>query len=423
MPTPRKIDLEIPDKFEGLFKPYRYKVFHGGRGGAKSWTFATALVILAIQKPLRILCGREFQRSISDSVHSLLSDVIARLGVGDLFVIKRDAIEGVNGSRFVFSGFRHNIQSVKSKEGIDIVWCEEANTLSRESLDVLVPTVRKPGSELWFSFNCDSVDDPVYSDFVVNTKPDSLVEKVSYYDNPWFPEVLRREMEWDKAHDTDKYLHVWEGEPRRQSHAQVFAGRWRVADFERPDKPQFFHGADWGFSVDPTALVRLFVVDNTLYIDREVCRPGVDLDDIPEFFDQVMCDTDEYRRSIGTDPRRRDEYVRRARQWEILADSARPDTISYLRKKGFNIRGAKKTQIRDGIEHMKSFDEIVVHPSCKHAIYELQSYSYVLNRLTGEPTPDLEDKNNHIIDSCRYALSRLRKGRSGSRVYTNVVGI
>lgn len=421
----RAIDIELPDKFSGLFEPHRYKVFHGGRGGAKSRSFASALVMLAIQKPIRVLCGREFQRSISDSVHSLLDDEIKRSKVEDLLQVKRDIIEGKNGSRFMFAGMRHNIQSIKSKEGIDIAWIEEANTLSRESLDVLIPTIRKEGSEIWFSFNCDSEEDPVYHDFVVNEHPEALVVKVNYWDNPWFPEVLRKEMEWDKSHDTDKYLHVWEGEPKRASHAQVFAGRWRIQDFDTPDDAQFYYGADWGFSVDPTAIVRLFIHNKKLYIDREAYGVGVDIDKTPELFDTVMTDMAWFKAAMKDDPERKQDYIKRARQWAIVADSARPETISYMKRQGFNIRGAKKGKgsVEDGIEFLKSFDEIIVHPSCRHAKYELQYFSYKLDRLTGEPTPVIEDKHNHIIDAMRYALEPISRRKHNTRVMYNVEGI
>ena len=405
-------------------------MFHGGRGGAKSRSFASALVMLAIQKPIRVLCGREFQQSIGDSVHSLLADQIQRSNVGDLLDVKQKSIDGINGSKFIFAGMHHNIESIKSKEAIDIAWIEEANTLSRKSLDVLKPTIRKDDSEVWFSFNCDSEEDPVYHDFVVNEHPDALVVKVNYWDNPWFPDVLRKEMEWDKAHDTDKYLHVWEGFPKVASHAQVFAGRWRIEDFETPHDAQFYYGADWGFSVDPTALVRLFIQGDKLYIDREAYGVGVDIDDTPELFDRVMCDTSEFREAMETTPEdNKDEYVRRyvlrARKWKIMADSARPETISYMKRRGFNIKGAKKWKKcdEDGVEFIKSFEEIIVHPSCRHAKYELQYYSYKLDRLTGEPTPVLEDKHNHIIDAMRYALEPLMHKRAKSRVYTNVAGV
>ena len=423
----RDIDLEIPRKFLGLLDPWRYKVFHGGRGGVKSWTFGRVLIIKVIQRRMRILCGREFQASIADSVHSLLADQIKLLKVDDLFSVKQKTIECKNGSRFIFAGMHHNIDSIKSKEAIDIAWIEEANTLSRNSLETLAPTIRKDGSEIWFSFNCDSEEDPVYHDFVVNNHPDALVVKTTYRDNPWFPEVLRREMEWTRAHDTDKYLHIWEGEPRKHSEAQIFYGKWRIASFDAPDDAHFYYGADWGFSTDPTALVRSYIVDNTLYIDREAYAVGVEIDELPELFDPVLCDHKWFHEATkdNDSKERREQLVRRARQQLITADSARPDTISYLKRRGFNIRGAKKGKgsIEDGIEFLKSFDEIVVHERCKHVRDELRLYQYKLDRLTGEPTTQIEDKHNHTLDAERYALENVQRQKATRRVYMNVAGI
>ena len=156
-----KQKIQIPDKFSALFEPKRYKIYFGGRGGAKSWNFARALIALAYTKKLRILCTREYQSSIADSVHALISDQISEVGLDDYFTVKRDYIESHTGSLFLFAGLRRDPKKVKSTEGIDIAWVEEADTISNESLDLLIPTVRKPGSELWFSFNPDQESDPV----------------------------------------------------------------------------------------------------------------------------------------------------------------------------------------------------------------------------------------------------------------------
>lgn len=381
--------IELPAKFRNALQPARYKVWYGGRGGAKSWSVARLLLLFGADRPLRFLCTREYQTSIADSVHQLLADQVTALRLDSLYDIKRDKIVGRNGTQFIFAGLRHDPKKIKSTEGVDIVWNEEADATSNESLDLLIPTIRKPGSEIWFTFNPDGPDDPVYKRFVLTKRDDTVVNKVNWNDNPWFPEVLRQEMEWDRAHDTDKWLHIWQGEPRRISAAQVFAGRWRVEAFETPDDAQFYFGADWGFSVDPTALVRMFVIDRTLFIDWEAYGVGVDIDETPALFDQVP----------------------EARRWKITADSARPETISYMRRAGFNIRGARKGKgsVEDGIEHMKGFHEIVVHPRCRHVIDELKLYSYKLDRLTGEPTPVLEDKNNHCIDAARYGLEPIMK--------------
>ena len=381
--------IELPRAFSNAHKPSRYKVWYGGRGGAKSWSVARILLLRAAATPTRVLCTREYQASIADSVHALLSDQVSKLGLESVYEVKRDSIVGANGSLFIFAGLRRDPKKVKSTEGVDIAWVEESDTISNESLDLLIPTIRKPGSEIWFTFNPDSPDDPVYTRFVLNDRPDAVVRKVNWNDNPWFPDVLKREMEWDRAHDADKWLHVWQGEPRTASNAQVFGGRWRVEAIEPPSDAQFYHGADWGFSVDPTALVRCWIQGATLYIDYEAYGVGVDITDTPELFDNVPT----------------------ARRWRIIADSARPETISHMRRAGFDIVGAKKGKgsVEDGIEFIKGFHEIVIHPRCKHTIDEFKLYSYKVDRLTGEPTPVLEDKHNHLVDSCRYALSEVMK--------------
>lgn len=207
--------VQIPDAFHGLFEPYRYKVFYGGRGGAKSWAFADALVLLAVSGHERILCAREVQNSIKDSVKRLLEDRINALGLDNLFVCTDAEIRcPTTNSLFIFSGLRLNPEKLKSFEGITRCWVEEAETVSERSLDLLIPTIRREGSEIWFSFNPDRVNGAVYRRFVVNQPPPrSLVRKVSWRDNPWFPDVLREEMETCKREDNEKWLHIWEGEP------------------------------------------------------------------------------------------------------------------------------------------------------------------------------------------------------------------
>jgi phage terminase large subunit len=400
-----KIDAPLPPIFITAIDPpsKRYRVWYGGRGGAKSWSVARILLIKGIQTPIRVLCTREYQASIADSVHALLSDQIRHLGLESVYDIKRDEIVGVNGTQFIFAGIRRDPKKIKSTEGIDIAWVEEADTISNESLDLLIPTIRKKDSEIWITFNPDQPDDPVYKRFIETERDDTIVTKVGYTDNPWFPEVLKKELEWDKAHDTDKYMHVWEGEPRRASNAQVFSGRWRVESFDTPESAQFYHGADWGFSVDPTALVRCYVHDTTLYIDAEAYGVGVAITDTPALFDIVPT----------------------SRQWPIIADSARPETIHHMRQQGYKMTGARKGKgsVEDGIEHIKGYHEIVVHPRCKHTIDELKMYSYKLDRLTGEPTPVLEDKHNHMIDALRYALEPVMRVRKRTGITARSLGL
>lgn len=388
-------ELLFPTAYEPLFRPYRYKVFYGGRGSGKSWQAARALLLQGKKKRLNILCAREIQKSINDSVHLLLSRQIEKLGLSSFYEVLRDAIRGRNGTAFIFKGLRANPQEIKSTEGVNICWVEEAQAVSAESWDVLIPTIREPNSEIWLTFNPLDENDPTYQRFVLHAPEDALVRKVNYDSNPYFPEVLKREMEWVKARDYESYLHIWEGEVRKHSNAVIFAGRYRVEDFETPKDTRFYHGADWGFATDPTALVRCWIKDRTLYIDREAWGVGVDLDETPALFDTIET----------------------ARAWPIKADNARPETISFMRRRGFHISGAKKWagSIEDGIEYLKSMD-IVVHPRCRHTIDEFNHYSYKVDKQTGDVLPVVVDAWNHCIDAIRYSQDGMIKGRGMMRI-------
>lgn len=224
------MQAEFPDRLAFLFLPKRYKVLYGGRGGAKSWGIARALLIMAAQKPLRILCAREMQNSIQDSVLKLLADQIEALDLVDLFEVQKTTILGLNGSEFIFSGLRHNVDSLKSKEGVDIVWVEEAQNVSAYSWDKLVPTIRKSGSEIWISFNPELESDETYQRFVVHPPTESVVEKIGWQDNPWFPDVLRQEMEDLRVRSPDAWLNVWEGHCRQTLDGAIYATELREAE-------------------------------------------------------------------------------------------------------------------------------------------------------------------------------------------------
>ena len=226
------MQIEFPDKLRVLFQPNRYKILYGGRGGAKSWGIARALLILGAQKPLRILCAREIQKSIQDSVHQLLKDQIAALGLEGFYEILNTEIRGKNGSLFMFAGLKHNVGNIKSKEGIDIVWVEEAQTVSKHSWETLVPTIRKEGSEIWVSFNPELETDETYKRFVLNPPSGAIVQKINWSDNPWFPEVLRLEKDALQERDPDAYLTVWEGNCRQTLEGAIFAKEIRAATEE-----------------------------------------------------------------------------------------------------------------------------------------------------------------------------------------------
>lgn len=395
--------VSLPRAYVKFFRqPSRYKVLYGGRGSGKSFSCARVLLGKGFESPIRILCAREIQRSISDSVHKLLCTQIDEMGLGGFYMITRDTIRGTNGTEIIFKGLRSNPQEIKSTEGIDLCWVEEAQAVSAESWDVLIPTIRKPNSEIWLTFNPLDEQDPTYQRFVLNAPDDALVRKVNYDENPYFPEVLRREMEWLKARDYESYLHIWEGEVRKHSNAVIFAGRFRVEEFETDRDARFYQGCDWGFAQDPTALIRCYIKDLTLYIDREAWGVGVDLDETPALFDTIET----------------------ARSWPIKADNARPETISFMKRRGFHISGAKKWagSIEDGIEFLKSFD-IVVHPRCRHTIDELNHYSYKVDKQTGDILPVIVDAWNHCLTgdtliACADGEKPIKDIKAGEYVHT-----
>ncbi len=379
----------MSNPFIELWRPHRYKVFYGGRGSGKSWAIAEALIVMSDMCKLRILCCREIQKSIKDSSYQLLKDTADRLGIANRFVFLETEIRHKKtGSKFIFTGLLRNEQTIKSKEGMDICWVEEAQTVSESSWETLIPTIRKDGSEIWLSFNPLNADDPTTVRFVENPPPEAYVRKVNYDENPYFNDALRREMEWDRKNDYEKYLHIWEGYPRTFSDAQVFRGKYVVEPFEDDlykKAERLFFGADFGFAQDPSTLVRCFMLDRKLYIDYEAYGVGVEIDELPQLYRSVP----------------------EAEKWPIKGDCSRPETISYLRNRcGFNIAGAEKWQgsVEDGIAYLKSFEQIVIHPRCKHTADEFRLYSYKTDKLTNEVLPVLLDKNNHIIDAIRYSL-------------------
>ena len=369
------------EAFAELYSPHRYKVFYGGRGSGKSQAVAQALTFLSSNISLRILCCREVQNSIKDSSYQVLKDMTEKLGIGHEYKFtESEILHKRTGSRFIFSGLLRNENSIRSKEGIDICWIEEASSVSQTSWDVLTPTIRKPGSELWLTFNPLTTNDPT-NVFLENPPPGAYVRKVNYSDNPYFPDVLREQMEWDKANDYEKYLHIWEGYPLTISEAQIFRGKYSVESI--PDDlykhaDRLFFGADFGFARDPSTLVRCFIIDNRLYIDYEAYGVGIEIDELPALYRSVPL----------------------SEKWPIKGDAARPETISYLSRNGFDIEAADKWQgsIEEGINFLKSFDKIIIDPRCTHAADEFRLYSYKTDRLTGEVLPIVLDKNNHCVD-------------------------
>lgn len=390
------LQIQTARAFLPLLVPSRYKGAHGGRGSGKSHFFAEALIERSIIEKTDAVCVREIQKSLDQSVKKLLESKIASLNAGAYFEVQDTKIKSVSGGLIIFQGMQnHTADTIKSLEGYDVAWVEEAQSLSQRSLDLLRPTIRKPGSELWFSWNPNESSDPV--DALLrgdDPPPDAVVIEVNYEDNPWFPEVLRAEMEYDRKRDPDKFRHVWRGEYARNSESRVFKN-WRVEEFDTDPSAIIRQGADWGFSVDPTVLVQCYIVGRTLYVPHEAYRVGCEIVDTPSLFMSVPD----------------------SERWPIVADSARPETISHLRKNGFPkimpaVKGARS--LEEGVEFLKSFD-IVVHPRCTHLIDELTSYSYKIDPLTAQVLPVLDDKDNHVIDALRYACEGARRAALSTR--------
>lgn len=337
------------------------------------------------------------QNSIADSVKRLIEARIDAMGVQHLFDITEKEIRCPSaGSYSIFRGMQnHTAASVKSLEGFDVAWWEEAQTASQRSLDLLIPTIRAPGSELWFSWNPENEDDPI--EFLRSAPPEgAIIVEANWNDNPWFPNELRQDMARDKRRDPDKYAHVWGGQYRSASESRVFRN-WRIGEIDVPENIIWFYGADWGFANDQTAGLRVcFPDDETAYIDHEVYELGVATEALPALFSQIPG----------------------IRQWPLVADNARPETIDYMRRHGFpRIRASRKGKgtVQDGVSFLQGFD-IVVNPRCPNLVNELKNYAYKIDPRTNEVLPVIEDKNNHLIDALRYAVEGLHK--KGKRTAT-----
>lgn len=387
--TKKHIEISMPAVFQEIWKPARYKVFYGGRGSGKTYAVTAFLIIRSLQEKITVLCTREIQESMRDSVHKVLREHINKFGLDDYFTVTDNKITNIKGSEFVFRGLRTNINSLKSFEGANYVWVEEAQSISRNSLDILVPTIRREGSELIFTFNPENETDPVYQDFVVNGRAGAIVKKVTYADNPFFPKVSEEERLAKLEDDEDEYEWIWEGELRHISDAQIFKGKFALEEFETPATARFYHGMDFGFAEDPTVLIRCFIEKsgNVLYIDREHWGKHVELTELKAFVEEIP--------SVKTG-------------WRIYADNAEPAEISMLQRAGINIRNAKKGQgsVGAGIIYLRSFRKIIIHPRCMHTAEEFKKYSYKQDKQTNEILPVPVDKFNHCIDAIRYSLCK-----------------
>lgn len=394
------LTVELPPKLITLFAPIRgdlrYRVMRGGRGSGKSFSAAKMAAIWGAIEPIRILCTREYQNTIKESFHAELKNAInscpwlsTQYDVGIDYLRHKH-----NGTEFLFKGLRHNIDGIKSMAQIDLVIVEEAETIPAGSWQDLLPTIRAEGSELWIIYNPKRRDSWVAKNFDTDELPPrTLIADINYNDNPFFPAVLNEQRLHDRdVMDPALYRHVWEGAYYEQSDAQVFAGKYKTKDFKpQPDWDGPYFGVDFGFAQDPTTGVKCWVYDHKLYVEYDAAKVGLELDDTAQYLKTKVPDIEAH---------------------SSRADSARPESISYLKRHGLpRMEGVKKWagSVEDGIQFMRAFDKIVIHPRCRDTINEMMLYSYKIDRLTGDVLPVIIDANNHIIDAIRYALAPMIK--------------
>ena len=394
------IDLNTAPIFEPLLESKRYKGAKGGRGSGKSHFFAECIIeTMLINPDARIVCIREIQRSLKFSSKALIESKINSLGVSEYFEITLTEIRAKRGNGLIiFQGMQdHTADSIKSLEGFDVAWVEEAQNLSKRSLELLRPTIRKENSELWFSWNPENETDAVDSFFKQmqdNQATDYILIHANFSDNPFLPTELFNEQEYDRRYNPSTYEHIWLGGYNTKSDALIFKGKFRVENFSTDGLGNPYHGLDFGFANDPTAAIRCYIHDRKLYISHESGAVGLELDYTAEFLK---------------------ERIENIYKYVIRADNARPESISYLKRHGLSmitptIKG--KGSIEDGIEFIRSFEAIIIHERCVETAREFRLYSYKTDPHSGDILPQILDENNHYIDALRYALEPLIKSKT-----------
>jgi len=388
------VDIQIPEKLLFLLtEQARYKVSFGGRGSSKSWSAARALVARAMMRRTRWLCAREYQNSIKESVHYLIASQIDALGLASHFRVMENEIRGPHGSLFVYTGLHDkSLDSLKSYEDFDGCWIEEGQSASRRSLQILRPTIRKEGSEFWITMNPENEEDPVYQDFIVSPPDNAIVEKVNWYDNPWFNDILRAEKDADYERDPEAAEWIWGGNLRKISNKQVLRGKCETKPFE--PKPDLwdgpYQGQDFGFGQDPMAFIRCWIWENDLYIEHEAYGDHCEIEDHVSTMDSIP----------------------KAREFVTRSDNSRPEMISYLKRNGYpRVQACQKWAgcVEDRITYLKSFHRIYIHPRCPRIEKEGKLWSWKVNKA-GDILNELMPGNDHGWDAVGYALEPLILG-------------
>ncbi|MBW5801179.1 PBSX family phage terminase large subunit [Halomonas elongata] len=412
-------EIELPPKLIPVFDTHdedevaldgaRYRGAYGGRGSAKTRTFALmsavrAYVLAEAGQSGVVLCGREYMNSLEDSSMEEVKQAIrsvdwldAYFDIGEKYIRTKNRLVW-----YTFAGLRHNLDSIKSKARILLAWVDEAENVSEIAWQKLLPTVREEGSEVWVTWNPELDGSPTDQRFRKNAPEGAKIVELNYTDNPWFPDVLDQERLNDRETlDDQTYAWIWDGAYRENSDAQILAGKYRVAEFDPGkdwDGPYF--GIDWGFSQDPTAAVKLWVFDRRLWVECEAGKVGLENDDIAKFLIDRIPGIEKHT---------------------ARADSARPETINHVRSDGDGKRNNLpfvepvekwSGSVEDGIAHLRSYQEIVIHPRCTEFLKEARLYSYKVDRLTGDVLTKIVDAHNHYIDASRYALQPMIGGNN-----------
>jgi phage terminase large subunit len=391
---------EFPEKLQFLFAPYRYKVAWGGRGAAKSWAFARALLILGTQRPLFVLCVRELQNSIADSVHKLLSEQIELMGLAKFYVVEKARIYGANGTEFGFAGLRHNVHAIKSAEAVDVCWVEEAQTVSHSSWKTLIPTIRKDGSEIWVSFNPELERDDTYQRFVLHPPPGAMVVKLTFRDNPWFPAVLKAEAEHLRTTDPDAYNHVWEG-----CCLSMVAGAIYESELRAVDKEQRITRVLYDSTRPVDTFWDLGWADNTSIWFAQASAFEFKLIDFLQDNRQPLS---HYQRELQKRP-----YVYGT---HYLPHDGRAKQLGtgksveeLMRAAGMNVRIVPRLSIADGINAARTiFPQCYFDAEkCADGLQALRHYRYGEIAKLGTPTREpLHDEHSHAADAFRqFAVS------------------
>lgn len=410
------VQIQLAPKMVELFsEPARYYCVWGSRGSGKTRGLALMTAVKAYQfaqegKRGVILSAREYMNSLEESSMEEIKQAIRAVPwLDSYFDIGEKYIRTKNRRvSYVFAGLRHNLDSIKSKARILLAWVDEAESVTEIAWQKLLPTVREEGSSVFVSWNPELDGSPTDTRFRKTPPKEWRGVEMNYSDNPWFPAVLDLERRSDYERlDPQTYAWVWEGAYRENSDAQVFSGKYKIGEFT-PDADKWhgpYNGLDFGFAQDPTAAVVCWVHDDRLWVEYEAGKIGLDIDDTARFIDQRI---EGFGKSV------------------IRADSARPESISYLKRHGMPFaEGVSKWtgSVEDGITHLRSYREIVVHPRCKEVLKEMRLYSYKVDRLTGDIKTDVVDKNNHYIDAIRYALNPMIQGKGRMKINAETLAL